>query len=365
MVFDYIDGGAEDEVTMLENVRAFREIVFRPRMAVGSVQPQLATCVLGRQISLPIILAPCGLVVAMHPDGGAGIALAAARSGTVSVLSTVAGSPLEEVAARAPEPQWFQLYAADRRQAEELIARAATARFGALVVTVDTPALGRRERDVRNGVAPPLRIDARAVARLAPQVIRRPRWLLRMAAHRVRAGLAEASNGHSSVRGLRSSRPRVLTMMESPFTWEDIAWARARWSGALVVKGILSGADARHAVDAGADAVVVSNHGGRQLEGAPATIRVLPEVAEAVGASTEVLLDGGVRRGSDVIKALALGARAVLIGRAYLYGFAVGGQAGVERILDVMRDEVVRSLTLMGCRAVADLDLSWITREPA
>jgi isopentenyl diphosphate isomerase/L-lactate dehydrogenase-like FMN-dependent dehydrogenase len=292
------------------------------------------------------------LVRLVHPDGGIGAAGAASSQGTISVLSTVAGAQLEEVAASTSAPMWFQLYAADRSVAGDLVERAATAGYKAIVVTVDTPVLGRREREIRNGVQPPLRINPAGAVRLGPQVLMKPGWAWRMA----RSGLRLESLG-----GGRRSLISTTSIL-SPFRWSDIEWIREQWSGPLLVKGLLTVDDAKRAVACGADAVIVSNHGGRQLEGAPATLRALPEVADAVGDTAEVLMDGGVRRGSDVIKAIALGARAVLIGRPYLYGLATGGQGGVEQVLRILRDEMSRTLSLMGCRDVADLDPSWIEK---
>lgn len=375
VVYDYVDGGADDEVTMAENERAFRSIAFRPRMAVDAGSPALATSVLGTPVTLPVVLAPCGLVRLMHPDGAAGAARAATARGTISVLSAVAGAPLESVAG-VPGHKWFQLYAAGGRiEADGLIGRASDAGYEALVVTVDTPALGNRERDVRNGVVPPLRLDAHTAIALGPQVLARPRWTLRMVRdsvsmlRRPRAAGPESpapSPEHGGEQGAVAGASSGLgaagavAMLASPFTWSDIEWMRARWHKPLVVKGLLSGEDAARAVESGADAVVVSNHGGRQLDGAPATVRVLPEVVDAVGSRAEVLVDGGIRRGGDVIKALALGARAVLIGRPYLYGLAVAGQSGVEQILDVLQTEMARSMRLLGCASVDQLDRSWL-----
>jgi L-lactate dehydrogenase (cytochrome) len=371
-VFDYIDGGAEDEVTMGENERAFREIAFRPRMAVKVGRPRLDTTVLGTPVELPVLLAPCGLVQLMHPDGALGAARAAKRAGTVSVLSAVAGTPLEALASE-PGPRWFQLYAAERDTAEQLMGRAAAAGFENLVVTVDTPTLGNRERDVRNGVAESPRIDARSALRLGPQILAHPGWSLRMFRSGTRLfarapgspvttsrTVAQTTDGSGGRPVGAASSAGAVVMLASPFTWDDIAWIRSRWSGPLLVKGVLSGDDAVLAAEAGADAVVVSNHGGRQLEGAPATMRVLPEVVAAAGDRLEVLVDGGVRRGGDVIKALAIGARAVLVGRPYLYALAAAGEAGVERMLDIFSSEMSRTLSLLGCPAVSDLDRSWL-----
>lgn len=384
VVFDYVDGGADDEITLADNVRAFQEIVFRPRMAADAGEPEMATSVLGTPLSLPVILAPCGLVRLIHPDGAAGAARAAESVGTVSVLSTVAGVPMEEVAAAAGGSKWFQLYAAGGRpEAARMLDRARSAGYEALVVTVDTPALGHRERDIRNGVSPPLRLDAKSAIALGPQVLARPLWAARM----LRDGVSLLQRPASSTRGsatrgepLTSGSERVrpkqgldsaggksmaaagaVAMLASPFTWADVGWMRDRWEHPLIVKGLLSGADARRAVGAGADAVIVSNHGGRQLDGAPATARVLPEVVDEVGGEVEVLVDGGVRRGADVIKALALGAKAVLVGRPYLYGLAARGEQGIVEVLDLLRSEMNRSMRLLGCGSVTDLDRSWLT----
>lgn len=364
VVYDYIDGGAEDEVTMGENEAAFRRLAFRPRVAVDTGEPALATTVLGTEVSMPVLLAPCGLARLMHPDGPAGAGRAANSRGTVWVLSSVAGVTLEAVADVGGH-KWFQLYASGgRTEAASIIDRAGAAGYEALVVTVDTPALGNRERDTRNGVTTPLRLDAHTAIALGPQVLARPRWALRMMADGVSVlgrpgrGGAGGDGGTQPATGMGAAG--AVAMLASPFTWSDISWIRERWSKPLLVKGVLSGADARRAADAGADAVIVSNHGGRQLDGAPATIQVLPEVAEAVGSQIEVLLDSGVRRGGDVVKALSLGARAVLVGRPYLYALAVGGQHGVEQVLDVLRTEMARSMRLLGCASVAELDPSYV-----
>jgi L-lactate dehydrogenase (cytochrome) len=358
VVFDYIDGGADDETTLRANETAFADIMFRPRMPAELATPVLATNVLGQAVSMPVLLAPCGLVRVIHPDSGSGAARAAASRQTVSLLSTGAGAPVEQVAAAAPGSVWFQLYAWNGHQdADRLIGRAADAGVQVLVVTVDTAAVGNRERDRRHGVVPPLRLTPRNVARFGPQVLGAPVWAGRMTQETVR------TIRRAGVR--RVLTHDIFTMSTSPFSWPDIEWIRARWPGRIVVKGLMAAEDAVTAVSTGADAVVVSNHGGRQLDGAMATIQVLPEIAEAVGGTADVLLDGGIRRGTDVLKAVALGAKAVLIGRPYLWGLAVAGQQGVERILDVLREEMLRSMTLLGCPSVTALDQKWVRLPPA
>jgi isopentenyl diphosphate isomerase/L-lactate dehydrogenase-like FMN-dependent dehydrogenase len=389
VVFDYIDGAADDESTMHQNEAAFADVVFRPKMGMGGRPPELATTVLGTSISMPLMLAPTGLVRLMHPHGAAGAARAAAGRGTLSVLSTVAGSPVDEVAPAAPGRLWFQLYAAGGRvEADRLLTKAEQSGVDVLVVTIDTPALGNRERDRRHGVTGPLRLDARSAIHLGPQVLLRPRWTARMARDGVRmfqrqkpasrsttsepapsasppsqgaAGAAVTGPaGPEAPAGEEPSGFGMLSMVASPFTWSDIEWLRERWQGKLVVKGVLGAGDARRAVEAGSDAVVISNHGGRQLDSAPATLRVLPEVVEAVGGRAEVLLDGGVRRGSDVVKAVALGARAVFIGRPYLYALAAGGEGGVEHLLDLFRADLIRTMVLLGCPSVAELGADYL-----
>ena len=356
-LFDYVDGGADDEVTLEENSRAFQEVTFRPRMAAPTGDPRTATTLLGMALSMPVLLAPCGLVRFIHPDGALGVARAAAAMGTVSVLSTVAGTALEDVAPTTTSPMWFQLYApGGRSQTEALVDRAQRAGYAGLVVTLDTPALGHRERDIRHGVSQPFRFTPSSAGRLAVQFALRPRWL----AGTVRAGIRARAGAVAPEARRAAPSARLVAMGASPFSWDDVAAIRRQWSGPLAVKGILSPDDARRAVDTGSDVVIVSNHGGRQLDGAPATLRVLPEIVDALAGQAPVILDSGVRRGSDVVKAVAAGADAVMIGRAYLYGLAACGEPGVRQILEILRTEIVRTLSLMGCPAVSDLDRSWL-----
>lgn len=353
VVFDYVEGAADDEVTMHRNEAAFASVELRPKMASGTIEPRIGTTVLGKSLDLPVLLAPCGLVRLFHPDGPAGAARAAASRGTVSVLSTVAGSPVEVVAGESGVPMWFQLYAAGGLpEAEALCDRAAAAGVKVMVITVDTPTLGNRERDVRHGVAPPLRIDAHNAVPLGTQVLSRPRWALQLAATGIRLSRRGAGpSGHGS---------GMLSAVASPFSWDDVTHLRKRWDGSFVVKGILTAEDARRAVGCGANAVVVSNHGGRQLDCTPATFDALPGVVASVGDDIEVLVDGGIRRGAHVVAALARGARAVMVGRPYLYGLAAAGERGVERVLDVLAAEMRRTMVLMGCPSVDRLGPEWV-----
>ncbi|MBT2212871.1 alpha-hydroxy acid oxidase [Actinomadura sp. NEAU-AAG7] len=347
-LFDYIDGGADGEVTLAANERAFREVALRPRMGVDP-EVDLTTTVLGRELAMPVLLAPAGMVQLVHPDGAVGVARAAAAAGTLAVLSKIALCSPEELAANAPGPHWFQLNSAGgREEVKRLITRARDAGFDGLVVTMDGPPPGNHERDLRHGVVPPVRPRPALAARFAGQLLASPRWAAAMAlaARKQKATVQGATRVLGSGGLHRSAR----------FTWADIAWMRAEWDGSLLVKGVLVGADAIAARDAGADAVIVSNHGGRALDGAPATLTVLPEIVAAVGDTTEVLLDGGVRRAADVVKALCLGARAVLIGRPFVYGLAAAGQPGVEQVLSVFQTELVRVMRLVGCASPAELD---------
>jgi isopentenyl diphosphate isomerase/L-lactate dehydrogenase-like FMN-dependent dehydrogenase len=356
-VFDYIDGGADSEVTLRENCRVFDAVTFRPRCAVATARCDLATTVLGTPLQLPFLLAPVGSCRLFHPDGEPGAARAAGAAGTAYVLSTLSGSRLEDVRAASQGPVWFQLYLVGGRDvATAAIERARVAGFSALVVTIDTPVAGLRERDLRNGMKEILSRRLWSMLPYLPQFVARPRWLAGFLSD---GGLMRFPN--IVLKDGPMAYADVGTALEqSVVCWHDLRWIRDVWKGPLIIKGVHTADDARQAVDAGADAVVVSNHGGRQLDGVPATLRMLPEVAAAVHGRIEVLLDGGVRRGSDVAKALALGARAVLVGRAYAYGLGAGGEAGVARAIEILRSGLVRTLKLLGCSSVADLDRTYV-----
>jgi L-lactate dehydrogenase (cytochrome) len=358
VVFDYIDGGAEGEVTLKENCRAFEDLTFRPRQAVAVPQCDLATRVLGLDLALPVLLAPVGYSRLMHPGGEVVAARAAGAAGTAYILSTVSGHRMEDVKAASRGPVWYQLYLVGGREAaEDGIRRARSAGFSALAVTIDTAVIGMRERDSRNGLKELLGASLLAKIPFVPQVLARPGWLARFLSD---GGLSDLPNVVIPGKGPIPVIDVQSALMRSVVTWEDLRWIREVWAGPIVIKGVLTGDEARRAVDEGAAGVIVSNHGGRQLDGVPASIKALPEVVAAVKGRAEVLMDGGIRRGGDVVKAICLGARAVLVGRAYAYGLAAAGEAGVSRALEILRADLERTLKLLGCASVAELDRSYV-----
>jgi len=361
VVFDYIDGGAERERTLTENCRAYEDVLFRPRSAVATRQVDLRTTVLGTTIDLPFMLAPVGSSRLFWPRGEEEAARAAGAAGTGYILSTLSGCRLEDVRAATRGPAWYQLYLVGGRDvALSAIARAKAAGYRALVVTIDTPVAGLRERDFRNGIKEILARRPLQILPYLPQMLSKPRWLM----------------GYFGDGGLMKFPNIVLpdgpmayadvgaALEASMVSWDDFPWIREAWGGPIVVKGAHTADDARRAVDVGAAAVVVSNHGARQLDGVAPTVRVLPEVVAAVGHQVEVLLDGGIRSGGDAVKALCLGARAVLIGRAYAYGLGAAGGAGVARTIDILRTDIVRTLKLLGCPSVSALDGSFVEVPP-
>jgi L-lactate dehydrogenase (cytochrome) len=357
-VFDYLDGGAEGEVTLRANCRAFEEITFRPRHAVSLPACNTETQVLGMKLSMPIMLAPVGYSRVMHPDGEKAAAHAAGEAGTGYILSTISGHRLEDVKASSSGPVWYQLYLlGGRAVAEGAVERARKAGCSALVLTIDTPVSGIRERDVRNGISQLLGDSLFAKIPYIPQVLSHPGWLLDFLRD---GGVPNLANVVIPGKGPMQLVDVNTALAESAVAWDDLRWLRELWSGPIVIKGVLTGDDARRAVDAGAAAVVVSNHGGRQLDCVSPTIRALPEVVGAVNGQIEVLMDGGVRRGSDAVKALCLGARAVLVGRAYAYGLAAAGAEGVARALEILRTDLQRTLRLLGCASVQQLDASYV-----
>jgi len=333
---DYFAGGAEDEVTLRANREAFDSLLLRPRYLVDVSERDLRTTVLGTPVEFPVLLAPTGFQALAHHDGEIATARAAHRAGTIMTLSTFSTFSLEDVQRATPGPKWFQLYVhKDRGLTRSLVARAHMAGYQALVLTVDVPVLGRRERDIRNGfVLPPT---------------------LRVANFEFSAGEGmyetDEDTGLAQFhRGLR----------EPAFTWKEVDWLASLSPLPILLKGVLRGDDAAIALDHGIKGIIVSNHGGRQLDGVPASLSMLPGVVDAVNGRIEVLMDGGIRRGSDIVKALCLGARAVLIGRAYGYGLAAGGHAGVARAIDILRTDMIRTMKLLGCPSVHQLGREFI-----
>jgi isopentenyl diphosphate isomerase/L-lactate dehydrogenase-like FMN-dependent dehydrogenase len=294
----------------------------------------------------------------MHPGGEVAAARAAGLAGTGYILSTISGHKLEDVKAASPEPVWYQLYLVGGREAAEgAIDRARRAGFSALVITVDTPVAGMRERDPRNGMKELLGTSLLAKVPYIPSILAHPGWL---ASFLLDGGVPKLENVVLPGKGPMELVDVASALSRAVVTWEDLRWIREAWSGPIVVKGILIGDDARRAVDEGAAAVVVSNHGGRQLDSVSSSLRALPEVVAAANNQCEVLMDGGIRRGSDIVKAICLGARAVLMGRAYAYGLAAAGQPGVVRALEILRSDVERTLRLLGCASVSELNSSYL-----
>jgi len=357
-VFDYLDGGAEAEITLNENCRAFRDVLFRPRSAVAVGDCDLKTRVLGHELSFPAILAPVGYSRLMHPGGEVAAARAAGEAGTGYILSTISGHKLEDVKAGSSGPVFYQLYLVGGREAAEgALDRARRAGFAGLVITVDTPVAGMRERDPRNGMKELLSASLFAKIPYLPNILAHPGWL---ASFLLDGGVPNLENVVIPGKGPMELVDVGAALARAVVTWEDLRWIRETWSGPIVVKGLLTGEDARRAVDEGASAVVVSNHGGRQLDSVYPTLRALPEVVSAVRGQIDVLMDGGIRRGADIVKALCMGARAVLIGRAYAYGLAAGGHAGVVRALEILRSDVERTVRLLGCPSISALDRSYV-----
>ena len=359
VVFDYLDGGAEGEVTLRENCRVFEDVTFRPRQADAIPNFDLSATVLGQNLSFPAILAPVGYSRLMHPAGELAASAAAGEAGTIYTLSTISGHKLENVRAASKGSVWYQLYLLGGREAAEAgIDRARRAGYSALVVTIDTAVAGMRERDPRNGMKELLGGSLFAKIPFVGQFLSHPGWLTSFL---LDGGVPKLENIVIPGQGPMELIDVSAALARTVVTWADLTWIRKAWgAGPIVIKGVLTGDVAKRAVDEGAAAVIVSNHGGRQLDGVSATLRALPEVAAAVGGRTEVLMDGGIRRGADIVKAICLGARAVLVGRAYAYGMAAAGQAGAARALAILRDDVERTLRLLGCASISQLNASYV-----
>jgi L-lactate dehydrogenase (cytochrome) len=358
VVFDYIDGGAEGETTLLENCRAFDRIALRPKSAVAVPGVDINQTILGTPLKVPFILAPIGSSRLFYPHAEEQAARAAGKAGTVYTLSTLSGTKLEDVKAATPGPAWYQLYLVGGRDvATAAIERARTAGYAALVVTIDTPVAGMRERDVRNGMKALVEGRLGPMLPFLPQFAARPRWV---AGFLRDGGLMNFPNVVLADQRAMPYADVGAALAQSVVSWADFKWIHEVWKGPIVVKGVHTADDGRRAADEGAKAIVVSNHGGRQLDGVAATVRVLPEVVAAVGSRLEVLMDGGIRRGSDIVKAICLGARGVLIGRAYTYGLAAAGEEGVTRAIEILRVDLLRTMALLGCPSLDQLDRSFV-----
>jgi L-lactate dehydrogenase (cytochrome) len=356
-VFDYIDGGAEDERTLCANEGAFAQATFRPRVLRGVTKVDATSTVLGRPVAYPLVLAPTGFTRIADPQGELAVARAAARAGLPYTLSTLSTRSIEEVRAVSDGRLWFQVYAwRDRGMVKEMIERAAAARFEALVLTVDTAVLGRRERDVRRGFSLPPTIGP---ATLVDGALH-PRWtwaFVRSEPIRFANVVGrDVGDGASPV----TLSDYINTQFDPALSWHDVEWLRSVWDGPLVIKGIQTVEDAVLAADAGVEAIALSNHGGRQLDGAPAPFSLVAPVADAVGGRIEIICDGGVRRGSDIVKAVAAGASACMAGRAYLYALGAGGERGVDRVLSWFADDVERTMYLIGAANIEALDRAFL-----
>lgn len=351
-VFDYIDGGAEDERTLAANREAFLGTTFRPRVLRGVEKVDTTSTLLGRPLAYPLVLAPTGFTRIADPAGELAVARAADRIGLPYTLSTLSTRSIEEVRAVSEGRLWFQVYAwRDRGLVREMIDRAAAADFEALVLTVDTAVLGRRERDVRRGFSLPPALGPRTFLDGAFH----PAWTLAfIRSEPIRfANVAGRDVGDGSSPVTLSAY--IKTQFDPALSWADVEWLRSTWGGPIVVKGVQTVEDAVLAADAGVDAVVLSNHGGRQLDGAPAPLLLVAPVADAVGGRVEIICDGGVRRGSDIVKAIASGATAAMAGRAYLYGLGAAGERGVERVLEWFAADMIRTMSLLGASTIGDL----------
>jgi L-lactate dehydrogenase (cytochrome) len=358
-VFDYIDGAAEDERTLVANADAYTRVTFRPRVLRGVAQADPSTTLLGQPLAYPLVLAPTGFTRIVDPQGELAVARAAARAGLPYTLSTLATRSVEEVAAVSDGRRWFQLYLfRDRGLVREMLGRARAAGFEALVFTVDLTVHGRRERDVRHGLTlpPQLGVDTLLDGMLHPA------WTWAFA----RSEPIRFANVEGRVVGDGSTPVDLAeymhTAMEPAISWRDVEWLRSEWDGPIVLKGIQTVADARLAADAGVEAIALSNHGGRQLDDAPATLSLVAPVAHAVDGRVEIICDGGVRRGSDIVKAVALGANACMAGRAYLYGLGAAGERGVDFVLDLFRADIERVMMLLGAAQISELGPALVTQ---
>ncbi len=351
-LFNYIDGGADDETNVLGNVHAFDSASLVPEYLVDVAKIDTTTTVLGREISMPLFLAPTGMTRLFHHDGETAVSKAAAEAGIYYSLSTVGATSIEDVAAACDGPKSFQIYVMkDRSLTREFIQRCKEANYDSLMLTVDIPVAGNRERELRYGFSMPPKLNLAGIAGFAArpgwvyQALTHPKAILANVAHKISEGSSEST----------SLTEYIASQFDPSVTWDDLEWMIAEWDGPFAIKGILSAADARKAVDRGVTAIMVSNHGGRQLDGSLSAFDALGPIVDEVGGECEIICDGGIRRGTHVLKALARGATACSMGRPYLFGLAAGGQAGVSKAVELLRAEIERGMGLIGCRNISEI----------
>lgn len=361
-VFDYLDGAADDEVTLRDNMKAFEEVMFQPRMAVAVPSCDLSVTVLGQKLNFPAILSPIGYSRLMHPRGELAASNVAGKFGTGYILSTMSGHTIEDVKAQSPGPTFYQLYLAGGREAASAaLERAIKAGYSALFVTIDTPVAGNREKDFRNGMKELMGANILKKLKYVPGIMAHPEWLAMFLAD---GGVRPFPNIIMPGKGPLKGIDVAVALQSAQVSWTDLAWIREIWKGPIVMKGVHTPDDARRAVDEGVQGIVVSNHGGRQLDGVPGSIRTLPGIVDAVHNRCEIIFDGGIRRGSDIVKAICLGAGSVLLGRGYAYGMAAAGDAGIERAMEIFRADLIRTMSLLGVTSIAQLNGSLVRTRP-
>jgi len=360
-VFDFADGGAENEYTLRRNEAAFAQVELLPQPLNGAAERDLSVELFGRRLALPVMIGPTGLSGLFWPSGEIAAARAAAAAGTAFCLSHGSTCTMEELAASAVAPRWMQVFVyRDRGLTREFVERAAASGFDALVLTTDNQLVGNRERDIRNGFTIPPRFTLLDLVAMAGKVP----WLMRMGPHLPKITFGNYTSPGAAA-DISAMAAKIASLLDPSMSWRDVEWLRAMWKGPLLLKGILHPREAAEAVARGVDGVIVSNHGGRQLDGAPASLDALPGVVAAAGGRIPVLVDGGIRRGADVLKALALGASLCLIARPQLFGLAVAGEAGVARVLDILRREIDRAMGLLGVRTIAEIGPDFLMRRGA
>lgn len=356
-IFDYIDGGAEDERTLRANSNSFQKWTFEPRILRDVSSIDTSTNFLGQSLPMPLMLSPTGFTRIADSQGELSVARVAANNQLPYCLSTLSTRSIEEVAAKSPGPKWFQVYVwRDKKMLQDMLQRAADHHYEAIMLTVDTAVLGKRERDVRRGFTLPPTLGVRTIL----DGMMHPRWLWDFLTHEA-ITFSNVAQSSSFPQGTAVTLSDFISEQFDPgLSWSDIEWFRDNWSGPIILKGIQSVADAKIAAQNGLDAIAVSNHGGRQLDGSPATIDLIAPVADALGGTTPIICDGGIRRGSDIVKALALGANICSIGRPYLYGLGAAGEQGVDKAIEILRSELTRTMSLIGVSSVSDINASCV-----